>query len=176
MLEKLHNHQVVPSAPQSCDDISQECAEHYICLCVSGQELLIPVSYVEQVASAATISLFPAATPYLRGLFVSRGDEITPVINLAALLGITGNGAESGNCCVVVSWCGERFALLVEAVTGLRSYQSTHVESSHCDFFSGGTVIVSGVVKDAESVFPIIDVKAIFQSVFSGENGDELMA
>lgn len=176
MFEKLHNHQVVPGAPQSCDDISREYAEHYICICVSGQELLIPVSYVEQVASAATISLFPGATPYLRGLFVSRGDEITPVVNLAALLGFTGNAAESVNCCVVVSWCGERFALLVEAVTALRSYQSTHIESSHCDFFSDGTLIVSGAIKDAESVFPIIDVKAIFQTVFSRESGDELMA
>ena len=76
----------------------------------------------------------------------------------------------ASQCCLVVTLGGERFALLVDSVSELVSYDASLLEKSHSDLFGSGVSVVSGVIKDAESVFPVINVNAIFQAVFIGES------
>jgi len=173
MLENLHDKMLEAQIGRGSEGGELEHSLHFIRFLVGAQELLISVDSVEQVSGAGSISLFPSKQRFFKGLFVSRGDEVTAVVDLAELLGLTNQTAGSSQFCVVVSHCGERFGLLVDSVFGLETYNAATLENSHVDLFGSGVSVVSGVIKDSESVFPVIDVKAIFQAVFSEESRHE---
>jgi len=170
MLEKLHNQTNELKGAVGFDECLNSEVVQYIRYCVGLQDLLIRIDSIVQVSGAGRITTFPGNHQYLRGLIVTRGDEVTPVVNLAEILGLTSQKTADHQCCLVVAIGDERFGLLVDSVEGLLPIEATLVEHSHNDLFGGGVSVVSGVFKDSESVFPIIDVKAIFQMVFSGEN------
>lgn len=173
MLEKLHDQMLEAQIGRGSEGGVFEHPLHFIRFLVGAQELLITVDSVEQVSGAGSISLFPSKQRFFKGLFVCRGDEVTAVVDLAELLGLTSQTVGSNQYCVVVCCGGERFGLLVDSVFGLETYNSASLEKSHVDLFGSGISVVSGVIKDAESVFPVIDVKAIFQAVFSEESRHE---
>jgi chemotaxis signal transduction protein len=170
MLEKLHEQTIELQGGHGFEAEPLPEQMRFIRFRIGHQELLIAVDAVVQVSGAGTISAFPGVSRYLQGLFVTRGEEVTPVVDLAELLGLTWQKAMASQCCLVVTLGGERFALLVDSVSELVSYDASLLEKSHSDLFGSGVSVVSGVIKDAESVFPVINVNAIFQAVFIGES------
>jgi chemotaxis signal transduction protein len=169
MLEKFHDQSTECQVGHGCEQAGRKDELHFLRFRIGHQELLISVEPVVQVSNAGSISAFPGNPRFFQGLFVTRGDEVTAVVNLADLLGLTSLKSIESQCCLVVMCGGERFGLLVDSVFGLVCYASSSLENSHNDLFGSCVPVVSGVVKDSESVLPVIDVKAIFKAVFPEE-------
>lgn len=176
MLEKFHEQNLAAALNLRSGAEQNDAWIEFISFRVSGQEFLIDLAEVLEISQTEHVTTVPHAGPYIEGLFVSRSDEITPLVDIGRVTGLAGFDSEAKkDCCLIVSCRGERFAIRVDEVIGLLKFQRVSVEASRTDIFATGCSVVSGVVKDAGCVRPVVDVQAVFHSVFSAENKNEII-
>lgn len=84
---------------------------------VGGERYAVEVPAVFQVLEARGLSPLPAAPPWLLGAIVAR-TRVVPVLDLRALLGLSGGGMSDLAKVVVVEHDGDVFGLAAEELEG----------------------------------------------------------
>lgn len=177
MLEKFHDQTSAVALNLQSDAEQNDTWIEFLSFRVAGQEFLIDLVEVLEISQTDHVTALPHAGPYIEGLFVSRSDEITPLVNIGRMTGLASFDSDATrDCCLIVACRGECFAIRVDDVLGLLKFHRVNVEASRTDIFTTGCSVVSGVVKDAGCVRPVVDVHAIFHAVFSLENKNEIVA
>jgi len=84
---------------------------------VAGERYAVDVGAVFQVVDAAGLAPLPATPAWVLGAVLARA-HVVPVLDLRALLGLSGGGLSDLGKVVVLEHEGERFGLAVEALEG----------------------------------------------------------
>lgn len=116
----------------------------------------VPIANVREVADVGEVAPVPGAPPAVLGVRNLRG-QVLPVIDLAAVLGVTTDGPRR----LLVAEDGHRRAgLAVDLVTDVETLPAAK-EEAHAPHLSGAAMI------DGELV-GVVDVGALFDAVQGG--------
>jgi len=128
---------------------------------VGGQEMAFDVEHVSIVIEKTDITPVPRAKKNVLGVMNLRG-RIVPVIDLAAMLGLSSKDSAEGKI-VVVNYEDIETGFLVEKVRGVMRVNSEHVEKMH-KFESFGEKS-KGIIKRQEELIIHLNVGKILEEL-----------
>ena len=129
----------------------------YVRLRVAAEAYAIQVTQVREVSGLGEVTPVPGAPPGVLGVRNLRG-QLVPVIDLAAVLGISRVGAPG--YLLVVQVNGDQAGLAIDAVSGVSELPEQEEEAE-----SGK---LSGAVLDGDDLIGVIDVPAVFGAIEGG--------
>ena len=121
---------------------------------VGGEQFALPVEHVREIARLGAISPVPGAGNVVLGVRNLR-DQVLPVFDLAALLGVTADCPPSR--IIVVEQGGHRAGLAIDAVTDVAALPDASDDAA--SGFVSGTSLADG-----EQV-GVIDVPRLFAAL-----------
>uniref|UniRef100_A0A832IFR5 Chemotaxis protein CheW n=1 Tax=Pseudothermotoga hypogea TaxID=57487 RepID=A0A832IFR5_9THEM len=128
---------------------------------VGGQEMAFDVEHVSIVIEKTDITPVPRAKKNVLGVMNLRG-RIVPVIDLAAMLGLSSKDSAEGKI-VVVNYEDIETGFLVEKVRGVMRVNSEDVEKMH-KFESFGEKS-KGIIKRQEELIIHLNVGKILEEL-----------
>jgi purine-binding chemotaxis protein CheW len=132
---------------------------------VGSETFGVPMQFVSEVIRAPQPTKLPAAPPFLSGIVNLRG-RVTPLIDMAALLGLGPLPEESQHRFVVVCrFSGLRLGLQVTAIAAMHRVKGSEAEWDVAQQIGEGAAYLAGLLRSGEKLIKIVSVSRLFHKV-----------
>jgi purine-binding chemotaxis protein CheW len=131
---------------------------------VSDQIFAVPIMLVQEVLRAVPATKLPAAPAFLAGVTNLRG-RITPLVDLAHLLGIPGEGVQTDKFLIVCRLRDLQIGLLVRAIDTMYRAPRGDIEWNIEAKIGVSADLMAGLLKTGDRLITILSVSRLFQKV-----------
>ncbi len=149
-----------------------------VCFELRGQELALRIEDVRETLPLQPITRVVLTPPCLAGIFSLRGD-IVPVVDLAALLGLSHTELGDDSRIVVVDHAGSTIGVIVDRLRDLRALAEPlepppqHLPPTVAALLLGVAATLTGTVRvlDARAILAAEPLRALAAAPSSREQG-----
>lgn len=131
---------------------------------VAGQLFAAPIMLVQEVLRAVPATKLPAAPPFLAGVTNLRG-RVTPLVDLAVLLGVEREEQAQDNFLIVCRIEDMQIGLLVRAIDTMYKAPREDIEWGIEAKVGVNADLMAGLLKAQDRLIKILSVSRLFQKV-----------
>lgn len=131
---------------------------------VSDQVFAVPIMLVQEVLRAVPATKLPAAPPFLAGVTNLRG-RVTPLVDLASLLGIPVGQDHEDRFLIVCRVHDMQIGLLVRAIDTMYKAPRGDIEWNIEAQVGVSADLMAGLLKADDRLIKILSVNRLFQKV-----------
>lgn len=131
---------------------------------VSDQLFAVPIMLVQEVLRAVPATKLPAAPPFLAGVTNLRG-RVTPLVDLAYLLGVAQSPDDEDKFLIVCRMRGLQIGLLVRAIDTMYRPSKSDIEWNIEARVGVNADLMSGLLKEGDRLIKILSVSRLFTKV-----------
>jgi len=131
---------------------------------VQDEVFAVPIMLVQEVLRAVPSTKLPAAPPHLAGVTNLRG-KVTPLVDLACLLGIQAESGRQDGFLIVCRLHGMQIGLLVRAIDTMYKAPRADIEWGIESKLGVNAGLMAGLYKSGERLIQILSVSRLFQKV-----------
>jgi len=156
-----------PRAPVAEDIETQLMSEEELRLVsfhVQDEVFAVPIMLVQEVLRAVPSTKLPAAPPHLAGVTNLRG-KVTPLVDLACLLGIRAEDGRQDGFLIVCRLHGMQIGLLVRAIDTMYKAPRADIEWGIESKLGVSAGLMAGLYKSGDRLIQILSVSRMFQKV-----------
>jgi len=128
---------------------------------VEGQEFAVPIDQVQEVIRAVTATKLPAAPYFIAGVMNLRG-RVTPLVDMAALLGLP-PGDDKSAFTIICRHKGLSLGLMVRRIATMLRAKGEEIEWGVESQVGANAEFLSGLLKAGDKLIKIISVDTLFQ-------------
>ena len=131
---------------------------------VSDQVFAVPIMLVQEVLRAVPATKLPAAPAFLAGVTNLRG-RVTPLVDLAYLLGVPARDNQPDNFLIVCRIRDMQIGLLVRAIDTMYKAPRGDIEWNIESQVGVSADLMAGLLKSGDRLIKILSVSRLFQKV-----------
>ncbi|GFK95523.1 Chemotaxis protein CheV [Fundidesulfovibrio magnetotacticus] len=131
---------------------------------VQSEVFAVPIMLVQEVLRAVPATKLPAAPPHLAGVTNLRG-KVTPLVDLACLLGLRAEGGQPDNFLIVCRLHGMQIGLLVRAIDTMYRAPRADIEWGIESQLGVSAGLMAGLYKSGDRLIQILSISRLFQKV-----------
>jgi len=131
---------------------------------VAEQVFAVPIMLVQEVLRAVPVTKLPAAPQFLAGVTNLRG-RVTPLVDLASLLGIPSDPEKTDNFLIVCRVKGMQIGLQVRAIDTMYKAPRGDIEWNIESQVGVSADLMAGLLKNGDRLIKILSVSRLFQKV-----------
>ncbi len=146
-----------------------ETLDEFLTFLRGDEEYAVAIDHVREVLRAPAITEVPRAPANVLGVVTVRG-EVVAVVDTRARLGLAGDRSTAARIVIVDAGDGP-LGLLVDAVTSVVRLPRGSIEPCPQGIATGAADCVTGIGRQRERLFMIIDASAILPGARAAERG-----
>ena len=131
---------------------------------VSDQVFAVPIMLVQEVLRAVPATKLPAAPKFLAGVTNLRG-RVTPLVDLACLLGVPADPEKTDNFLIVCRVNSMQIGLQVRAIDTMYKAPRGDIEWNIESQVGVSADLMAGLLKNGDRLIKILSVSRLFQKV-----------
>jgi len=131
---------------------------------VADQVFAVPIMMVQEVLRAVPVTQLPGAPDFLAGVTNLRG-RVTPLVDLARMLGIAGRDGEVDNFLIVCRINDMQIGLQVRAIDTMHRAPQNDIEWGIEVQVGVAADLLAGLLKVNDRLIKILSVSRLFQMV-----------
>jgi len=131
---------------------------------VANQVFAVPIMMVQEVLRAVPVTQLPGAPDFLAGVTNLRG-RVTPLVDLARMLGISADDGETDNFLIVCRINDMQIGLQVRAIDTMHRAPQKDIEWGLEVHMGVAADLLAGLLKVDDRLIKILSVSRLFQMV-----------
>ncbi|MFO8031212.1 MAG: chemotaxis protein CheW [Desulfohalobiaceae bacterium] len=130
------------------------------------QEFALPIVHVQEVIRSVSSTKLPSGPEFLAGVINLRG-KVTPLIDMARLLGLEGLSPEKCGFIIVCRQQDLQFGLLVQRITTMHKARQESIEWDVQSHLVEDTELIAGLIKLDGYLAGIVSIAALVRRALS---------
>jgi purine-binding chemotaxis protein CheW len=138
-----------PGGEQKKGDVAKDRAHDVVEFQLGGEKYALDINFAREIVEMMPITPIPRSPPYLRGVMNLRG-EITNIITISSMLGLSESSAERGRKIIVLSseaTGGENIGIVVDEVHSVIQVLESDVEHLGGGLSGQASGHIKGIIK-----------------------------